>query len=159
MSQTHERAREDFRHWKELQPGNFFTENHQLQRLARHGLGEDLPNHQAHFVAFGEVAANELDQAADINNRPWNLPRLERWSAIGERTEEIEHHPSYETCGTAIYDKGRLIASYDTVPGNFLAQILFFLSSHAGEAGHNQQLSSQFERPAMSELTCHYANQ
>lgn len=78
-----------------------------------------------------------LDEAAIVNNRPHNLPLLDRWSPVGERTEDVEHHPSNHVCGRAIYQDGRVIAVYAEPPANLLAQTLFWISSHVGEAGHN----------------------
>jgi len=40
-------------------------------------------------------------------------------------------------CGRAIYQDGEVIAAYADSPANLRAQALFYLSSHAGEAGHN----------------------
>jgi acyl-CoA dehydrogenase len=138
MGGEHDRARSDLRHWEELQPSNFFQADHQLQRLlARWMDPELLSERQAHFEHFGSVVAGPLDEASQINNRPHNLPRLERWSSIGERIEKIEHHPSYDTCGEAIYGDGRVIAAYGEKEPNLYAQALFYISSHVGEAGHN----------------------
>ena len=138
MGERHERARDDLRRWRESQPSNVYLINHQLQRLLRRLMGADaLGAHAAHFEHFGAVVPTDLDAAAIINNRPANLPRLDRWSPIGERTEGIEHHPTYAACGRAIYQDGEVIAAYAHSPANLRAQALFYLSSHAGEAGHN----------------------
>jgi alkylation response protein AidB-like acyl-CoA dehydrogenase len=96
-----------------------------------------LQRRDAHFRHFGAVIAGPLDEAAKINNRPHNLPRLEGWNDIGERIEGIEHHPTYDQCGEAIYGDGRVIAAYAEEGSNLYAQALFYLSSHVGEAGHN----------------------
>jgi acyl-CoA dehydrogenase len=138
MSETQARARLDLQGWQELQPANVYLANRQLRRLLDHLLGADRHAiHRDHLSAFGGKVMSKLDPAAIIGNRPLNLPRLERWSAIGERVEAIEHHPTHGTCGEAIYEDGRVIAVYKEPASNTLAQALFFLSSHTGEAGHN----------------------
>ena len=138
MAEQHERARQDLRDWQALQPSNFYTSNRQLRRLlARLMPPAKLAAHQAHFEHFGAVVAGSLDAAARVNNHRQNLPRLERWSSIGERIESVEHHPSFAECGKAIYQEGRLVACYAEAPANLHAQALFYLSGHAGEAGHN----------------------
>lgn len=132
-------AREDLRRWHELVPSNLFTSNPQLQRFVRAHLGEE-PEAQRRWqqmMDFGAVVRGPLHEAARVNNRTHNLPRLERWSDHGERLEDIEHHPSYHQCGKHIYQDGEVIAVYDSEPANLFAQALFFLSSHVGEAGHN----------------------
>lgn len=138
MSETQASARADLHAWQDLQPANVYQSNRLLQRLLRHHLGAARhQDHEAHLSTFGELVMSKLDPAAIIGNRPWNLPRLERWSPIGERIEAIEHHPTHATCGEAIYEDGRVIAVYSEPASNTLAQAVFFLSSHTGEAGHN----------------------
>lgn len=138
MAEAHERARNDLHGWQEDQPKNFFATNRQLQRLLRTHLGEErFAKRAAHFEAFGAVVARELDAAAIVNNREGNLPRLDRYSPYGVRTEGIENHPAYDTCGRAIYEHGEVIAAYADPASNLRAQALFYLSSHVGEAAHN----------------------
>ena len=91
MAEAHERAREDLHGWQHDQPKNFFRSNHQLERLLRAHLGpERFAARERHFEAFGAVVAGELDAAAIVNNREGNLPRLDRYSPYGVRTEGIE---------------------------------------------------------------------
>ncbi|MGM0574312.1 MAG: acyl-CoA dehydrogenase family protein [Myxococcota bacterium] len=138
MAIPHERAREDLQEWQALQPENFYTSNRQMGRLLRRLMPADrLADGADHLARFGAVVGGPLDRAAEINNRHWNLPRLDRWSPIGERIEAIEHHPTFQDCGRHIYEDGRVIAAYGDSPANLHAQALFYLSSHAGEAGHN----------------------
>ncbi len=134
----HTAARSDLRSWLDDQPGNFFHATPQIRRLLERLAGaEALDRWASHLDRFGKVAATVLDEAAIVNNRAHNLPRLDRWSDIGERTEDVEHHPSNHVCGRSIYQDGRVIAVYEEPPANLLAQTLFWLSSHVGEAGHN----------------------
>lgn len=137
MSSSRDRGRDDLKRWKELQSSNFFQTNLHLQRILKRIWGSSYDSQKTHLEAFGEVAANQLDAAAVENNEHVNLPRLNRWSSIGERTESIAHHPSYHDCGKAIYEDGKIIQVYEKPASNVMAQALFYLSSHAGEAGHN----------------------
>lgn len=138
MSETQARARHDLQAWQEMQPTNVYLVNRLLQRLLDHLLGpEGHAERRDHLTTFGHKVMSKLNPAAILGNRPLNLPRLERWSPIGERIEAIEHHPTHGVCGEAIYEDGRVIAVYEQPASNTLAQALFFLSSHTGEAGHN----------------------
>ena len=138
MSETQASAREDLEAWRALQPTNVYESNRLLNRLLDHHLGDARhAAHREHLMTFGEKVMTKLDPAAIVGNRPWNLPRLERWSPIGERIEAIEHHPTHAVCGEAIYQDGRVIAVYEEPAANTLAQAVFYLSSHTGEAGHN----------------------
>lgn len=130
-------GREDLARWKAEQPDNFFTADvvfrHALQRLAGEETWASL---RPRLEAFGAQCATEMDAAADVNNRPHNLPLLERYDAIGRRTEGVEHHPSYHVVGRLIYESG-MMGEY-AEPGGFLRSLAFFhLSSMCGEAGHN----------------------
>ena len=138
MAEQHEQARGDLHGWRQGQPTNFYTSNPQIRRLLLRLMGpERLGQREGHLSRFGAVAAGALDEAATVNNRNPNLPRFEGWSPFGDRTELIEHHPANDVCGRAIYHDGRVIAVYADAPANLHAQALFYLSSHAGEAGHN----------------------
>jgi acyl-CoA dehydrogenase len=91
---------------------------------------------EADLRGFGAVCAGPLDRAVRLNNLEGNLPVADRFSANGERIEEVRHHPAYHEAGRWIYGSG--IASLLGQPGNNLhALALFYLSSHDGEAGHN----------------------
>lgn len=132
-----QQGRSDLAAWLKSQPENFYLADPLLYRvLARLGGTEFLERMDAPLEKFGAICAGELDEAATVNNRPWNLPRLERYDTIGNRTEQIENHPSYHVAGKLIYESG-MIAELGE-PGGFLrAMALFYLSSHCGEAGHN----------------------
>ena len=138
MDDARSRGREALHAWRDTQPSNFYRENSHLKAvLARHWGNATLASYSATLDHYGAVVAKVLDQAAIQNNRHHNLPRLERYDDFGECVEGIEHHPSYHVCGKAIYEDGKVIASYAENHPNLLAQALFYLSSHVGEAGHN----------------------
>jgi hypothetical protein len=138
MAEAHERARGDLHGWRASVPANFYTSNRQLGRLLRAlAAPAHLARHEEHYARFGGVVATELDAAAIVNNREGNLPRLDRYSPYGVRTEGIENHPAYDVCGRAIYEHGEVIAAYAEPASNLRAQALFYLSSHVGEAAHN----------------------
>ena len=138
MTTARDAARKQLELWRDLQPDNFFSHNDHLKRVLRRHWGQGRLDAHARLLGhFGRVVATTLDESAELNNRPGNLPKLGRWSSIGERVEDVEHHPSYEACGKAIYEDGQIIAVYGEPGNNLLAQALFYLSSHAGEAGHN----------------------
>ena len=123
--------------WLQEQPDNFFDSTPllgaALDRFGGHELWEELA---PRLRTFGGECATTLDRAAIVNNRPWNLPRLERWDAVGCRTEEIENHPSYHEAGRVIYESG-MIGELVRDQGMLRALSFFVLSSMCGEAGHN----------------------
>jgi len=85
------------------------------------GLGANIPR---------------LEDAAAENDFRFNLPRLEPFDGIGRRVEKVVHHPAYEECGNIIY--GTSMMKMMSEPGGLLKSLChFYLTSMAGEAGHN----------------------
>lgn len=88
------------------------------------------------LTAFAERVIVELDPLVMENNLPHNLPKLESYDAIGQKIEEVIHHPSYEAAGNIIYSSALLERM--AKPGGLLEALAFmFLSAQTGEAGHN----------------------
>ena len=133
MQAIHE-GRQDLAAWLEAQPHSFYDSDPLLQALiASAGLGEREPA----LRAWGVQVAGPLDAAVRENNLDANLPRLEAWDGVGRRVERVAHHPSYHQAGALIYGSGMLAAyAQQPNPHPFILS-MFYLSSHAGEAGHN----------------------
>lgn len=130
-------GRNDLAAWLDAQPENFYLDDPLLRDCIRRLLpAEELDDMEERLAAFGAECAGSLDRAVELNNRPHNLPRLERYDGIGRRLEEVEHHPSFHEAGAIIYGSG-MMGEY-AKPGGFLRSLsLFSLSSKCGEAGHN----------------------
>ncbi len=133
MQAIHE-GRADLASWLEAQPRNIYDANPLLRALvARAGLGE----REAELRAWGAQVAGPLDDAVRENNLDANLPRLEAWDGIGRRVERVVHHPSYHRAGALIYGSGVLAAYAERPNPHPFILSMFYLSAHAGEAGHN----------------------
>ncbi len=122
--------------WEDGKPKNFFTSNTNLQYVLRRYLGaEAYAAAEPNLRALGAEAATTLDQAARMEDRIGNHPRLERWSDLGERIEQIEFHPNHAVAGELIWGSG--ILSLQAEPGRTVEQMgLYYLITHNGEAGH-----------------------
>jgi acyl-CoA dehydrogenase len=132
-----EAGRNRLNEWQATQPDNFFSADRNLQRtLEFHWGKQDYGRHAATFYRFGAEVATVVDTAVRLSNRDENLPRLERYDHLGNRTEEVIFHPSYHEAGRLIYGSG-LLSAYAEPGQNLLALGLFYLSSLNGEAGHN----------------------
>jgi alkylation response protein AidB-like acyl-CoA dehydrogenase len=129
-------ARRDLRAWLDATPTNFFDADANLQRALRvYWNDEQFAAYRPRLSAFGRTCATLIDEAARVNDRIGNHPRLDRYSGIGERTEEVEFHPSYHAAGRAAYESG--ILAIQARPGYALLQAaLFYLLCHSGEMGH-----------------------
>jgi acyl-CoA dehydrogenase len=127
--------------WERSQPENFYDSDHQLQNILEFYWGaERLREHKERLWRFGFEAATIIDQAARSANDVENLPRLDRYSAIGERKEGVLHCTDHHFAGKYIYGSGA-ISVYAEPGNNLLALALFYLSSYNGEAGHNCPLA------------------
>lgn len=119
--------------WEDARPANFYLANPLLGRVLermRPGSSQD-----ARLAHFGAEAAGPIDAAARENDFRLNHPRLERFDAIGRRTEGIVFHPTYHEAGRPTYESGILSCMAET--GNvWLQSALFYLLGHNGEMGH-----------------------
>jgi hypothetical protein len=121
--------------WEAHKPANFFEADQNLQAVLRRYLGAAYEQYAPTFTALGAHAATTLDQAAKLEDRIGNHPRLERWSDLGERIEQIEFHPDHDRAGRLIWQSG--ILALQAQPATSVAQMaLFYLLGHNGEAGH-----------------------
>jgi len=127
--------------WQSAQPDNFFTADLHLQRtLAYHWGAIKYQTHAPRLAEFGGQAATVIDRLVRSSNLDPNLPRLDRYSDIGERTEEVTFHPDYHEAGRHIYGSGAM-SVYEQPGNNLLSLALFYLSAQNGEAGHNCPLA------------------
>lgn len=140
-SRSVEQGREDLNQWERSQPTNFYDTDHHLQRLLAMLWGKTrLQQHSAQLSKFGHEAAMIIDPAARRANLAENLPKLDRFTATGERTEALQQSPDHHLVGRHIYGSG-VMAAYAEPESNLLAMALFYLSSYNGEAGHNCPVS------------------
>ncbi len=139
-SPTAEQGREDLNQWERSQPDNFYETDHHLQSLLAMLWGEErFQQNTKRLSKFGSEA-KIIDWAAREDNQPENLPRLDRYSATGERTEDVWSSIHHGTIGKFIYNSG-VMSVYAEPENNLLALALFYISSYNGEAGHNCPVS------------------
>ena len=132
---NHLRARSALHAWENNKPTNFFRADVNLQHVLQMYLGDRYAEAAERLDAFGEACATTIDRSAKIEDEIGNHPRLNRYTGIGERVEEIEFHPNHDITGALIWQSGML--SLQSEPGNTVTQMaLFYLLSHDGEAGH-----------------------
>lgn len=128
-------GRHHLRQWEDSKPRDFFAADANLQNVLRRYMGQRLENEKPRLAKAGTEAATTLDAAAKIEDEIGNHPRLQRWSNIGERLEQIEFHPHHDLAGLLIWESG--IMALQATPGNTVLQMgLFYLFNHNGEAGH-----------------------
>lgn len=140
-SQMVEQGREELNAWERSQPANFYETDRHLQNLLAMLWGEErLKLHASQLSKFGQEAATIVDAAARRANQAENLPRLDRFSATGERTENLLQSQDHHIAGRHIYGSG-VMSVYGQPESNLLAMALFYLSSYNGEAGHNCPVS------------------
>lgn len=136
-----ERGRAELSAWERAQPINFYETDAHLQRALECYWGvEGLRAHAPRLAQFGGLAATVVDQAVRRANEAENLPRVDRYSTVGERIEDVTHSADHHEAGRHIYGSGAM-SVYSNLGNNLLALALFYLSSYNGEAGHNCPLA------------------
>lgn len=129
-------ARTTFTDWQEDLNKNIYTQDHDYIHTIRYSLPEEFTRIHAELSRFGEIVPTQLEPLVRENNLAVNLPRLEQYNAIGERSNTVVHHPDYTAAGDLIYGTGLLKKM--AAPGGLTeCQSLLFLSAQTGEAGHN----------------------
>ena len=130
------RGRTQLGAWLQNKPTNFFKHDINLQNVLRQYLSESTyENAQANLQQVGEQVATVLDDAAKIEDHIGNHPRLQRWSGIGERIEEIEFHPNHDKIGQLVWQSGIMAIQADS--GRTVEQMgLYYLLTQNGEGGH-----------------------
>jgi alkylation response protein AidB-like acyl-CoA dehydrogenase len=134
------KGRDALAEWERSQPDDFYDSDRHLQNILEFYWGaERLKSHAERLSKFGRMAT-AADRAVREANLPENLPRLERFSTVGARTEDVRHSSHHDSAGAMIYDSGAM-SVYAEPENNLLALALFYLSSYNGEAGHNCPLA------------------
>lgn len=137
----HDDGRDDLRAWREAQPANAYEADTHFRSLvplyAKDGQLDDL---ERELSRFGVELAGPVDELVRRNNLNDNMPRLDRYTGIGERIEQVYHHPTYHAAGRYIYGSG-VMAAYADHPNTFGVASRMYLSSTNGEAGHNCPLA------------------
>lgn len=129
-------GRDALANWQNAIQKNIYSHDSDLVHTIRYWLTDQFANVNVELEAFGDQIVNQLEPLVTENNLASNLPRIEAYNGIGENLEQIIHHPSYIQAGNIIY--GSKLLSHLSEPGGLLHCLsLFFLSSQAGEAGHN----------------------
>ncbi|HEX2491754.1 MAG TPA: acyl-CoA dehydrogenase family protein [Blastocatellia bacterium] len=135
------RGRADLGEWEGAQAVNFYETDLHLRSVLEFYWGSDrLRAHAERLSKFGDEAAVIVDPAVRRANLAENLPRLDRYSATGERIEDVAHSADHHLAGRCIYGSGAM-SVYAEPENNLLALALFYLSSYNGEAGHNCPLA------------------
>jgi acyl-CoA dehydrogenase len=130
-----ETARDDMTHWQRELSNNCYTSNTDIQHTVSYLFTDDNQFQQA-LINFGRAVTEELIPAVKRNDERLNLPQAELYDGIGQRIDKIDHSPWYSIAGDIIY--GSKLMRVGSTPGHLTKALLFFfLSSHAGEAGHN----------------------
>lgn len=141
----HKEARTDLRQWKDATKQNLYDGNIDF----KHTLGlyfneEDLERIHKELSAFGKVVPNELEYHVAENDHRLNYPRVENYNGIGEADNRIVHHPSLLESGTLIFKTG-IVDKLSNLGGLKEGHAFYFLSNHAGEAGHHCPLICSYE--------------
>ncbi|MBL4659971.1 MAG: acyl-CoA dehydrogenase family protein [Alcanivoracaceae bacterium] len=133
---AHDLGRQALSQWRQEIAKNFYHADILLNHSIRFSLSHNSDDFISQIKALGENMAKHIEPLVAENDFRFNLPRLENYDAIGNLINEIKHHPHYQQVGDAIYGTGMMKKLNE--PGSLTESLLlFYLTSHLGEAGHN----------------------
>jgi alkylation response protein AidB-like acyl-CoA dehydrogenase len=131
-----ERGRTDLVAWDRERPKNSFTADPNLARVLELRLGKArFAEVRGHLAEVGARAAGEIRALGVEANLDENLPRLERYNGLGERTESVIFHPSYHAVGEQIWKSG-VLARYETTGAEVESLAMLYLFAENAEIGH-----------------------
>jgi len=130
-----QQARTSLAAWQAHKPTDYLQADTNIQRVLQMHMGEEYSHHRRVLSKAASVSAGRMDNLAINSSRDENLPRLNRFNNIGERTEEVIFHPDYHELGACVWGTGVLAVLEQ--PGNeLLSGALSYFIAHNGEAGH-----------------------
>ncbi|GMQ87710.1 MAG: acyl-CoA dehydrogenase family protein [Gammaproteobacteria bacterium] len=130
-----QQARTSLAAWQAHKHTDYLQADANIQRVLQMYMGEDYSRHRPVLSKAASISVSKMDSLAINSNRDENLPRLNRFNNIGERTEEVVFHPDYHELGACVWDTGVLAVLEQ--PGNeLLSGALAYFIAHNGEAGH-----------------------
>lgn len=129
-------GREQLLAWQARRPSNWYAENPALRDLVEMHLGEgEHTSVQGRLGAFGALMAADTEALVHRSSTEPGMPRLERFSGLGERTEEVVFDGAAHEVGRRLYGSGVMAMTLN--PEQAIEQAaLVLLSAHHGEAGH-----------------------
>lgn len=134
--QQNEIGRKGLAAWQTATQKNIYQKNPDFRHSVAFYSPKKFSEIDKELTTFADQVIHELEPLVAENNLSQNLPRIEHDNAIGQKIEKVVHHPAYEAAGNIIY--GSRLLERMAKPGGLLEALVFmFLSSHAGEAGHN----------------------
>jgi alkylation response protein AidB-like acyl-CoA dehydrogenase len=132
MTDAYSEAREALADWRESVLTDPYHPHLHLVN-ARHVSGARLESLRAEGNRFGRIVAEELGPI--VESYQGIDPVLERFDALGNRTEAIRFDPAYHDAGRLVWESGIVAAS--ARPGaSFEIATSGYLASLEGEAGH-----------------------
>jgi acyl-CoA dehydrogenase len=126
-------GRQDLAEWEKEIRHNPYLGDEDFQHSVSFYFGDRL---DSELTEFAERVVSELEPLVQENHLRHNLPEIEHYDGVGQNTERVVHHPSYAAAGDVIYSS-RLLDRMAKPGGLLEAMAFMFLSSQAGEAGHN----------------------
>jgi alkylation response protein AidB-like acyl-CoA dehydrogenase len=122
--------------WAATRPENVFTDDPYLRlALTRRIPADRLDRLTPALVQAGADSAGPVDRAAAELDRSEHVPRLEAWSAVGERAEQMRFHAAHHAVGRLVWRSG--ILSVLAEPGAVTAHTaLTYLFAQNGEVPH-----------------------
>lgn len=137
-------GRDNMRRWEEATKRNVYVANDDFAHTVRFHLGEEYAGVHEDLVDYGAIVPTDLEEAVAHGDYRLNLPRVERYSGIGDRDDHVVHDHSTTTSGDLIYGS-RVVSRLARVGGLREGYAFHYLSNHCGDTGHNCPVICNYE--------------
>src|SRR5262249_153547 len=102
-------GRADLAEWERAQSVNFYETDRHLNNILEFYWGADrIPANVGRLSGFGDEGGMIVAGGVRRANQAENLPRLDRYSAVGERLEDVVHSADHHLAGKYIYGSGAM---------------------------------------------------
>ncbi|NOY17616.1 MAG: hypothetical protein GXP23_11975 [Gammaproteobacteria bacterium] len=130
-----QQARISLAAWQAYRPTDYLKADSNIRRVLQMHMDENYLRYQPMLSKAARMSASRMDSLAINSNRDENLPRLNRFNGIGERTEEVVFHPDYHELGVCVWETG-VLAVLEQSGNELYSGALSYFIAHNGEAGH-----------------------
>ncbi len=137
-------GRDNMRRWQDATSLNVYLFDDDFAHTVRFHLGDAYAGVHGDLCDYGAVVPTALEQAVAHGDFRLNLPRIDRYDAIGERDDKVVHDHSYPVSGDLIYGTG-VVSRLARIGGLSEGYAFHYVSNHAGDTGHHCPVICNYE--------------
>lgn len=137
-------GRDNMRRWEEATRRNVYVTNDDFAHTVRFHLRDGYAEVHEDLVDYGAVVPTDLEAAVAHGDFRLNLPRIDRYGAIGDRDDRVVHDHATTVSGDLVYGS-RVVSRLARIGGLREGYAFHYLSNHCGDTGHNCPVICNYE--------------